>query len=901
MSFIINFFSPRKQAAATRDQRAETEMLEDLTNDPLSKFFHAADYEMPACDLRAASNTDEENKIVYEQWRNSRKRFLMNYIERRLVGVDESSHDEQMNGHTGNNEQDDCSFCSEVLDEEFDAHENLDSSQDNSDSQDVNTSEPETQDTQPQSEAKSAESECMLETQPQTQLPTPHFYKTPSAHHKSGTLSNKDSAARGKSTDKSIDTAELVNQSVTKRFFSGIKRKLGFREDAETQEFKAPNSSSKTPDSRGSPCSQRRKKRRRTDDGAATGKKRGLPPTVIPHIGSASHSTTKLTELDLQTKTLQLDLCQVLRVWRLRNCRRMAHPNDGGAHSQDSTQRSSVVTGSTDNMTTTGFESYEDDGPLDTVYKRVLNVEVAQLDLEINPTLSSPCASSLISAPFESGKVQLQKEIERKKRHKVKRVHIFFYNKYAEAMSTLLNEIGKNGDKKKLSYLLSLSHVPAHCIMPLQMSQHDPLLQQYINNPFGDERHGAQSPYCICIGDSCSMKFGGDKLHFDDGHFKIQLAEMPTATEPCMEVKEVRQAIMNASTVRRGGKGYIWEGDSCALIQKYWSQKGWGQPQHPQGGISIIVGDEERRQTEVPTNQIVSNENDAFQNSFAGEGSNSGDQGPATDDGDHIVRPESVKALSTLRSLLNGKKRLKESVTVYAVVLGFSPPSLTSTQEWKMSMVLIDESIDECQLTATTSQGQAGECPQSPSKWSEKKDAHIPCTTVVLFSKNKSHLPVIRSAGDVICCRNAILQSYNNEPQLLCNRKANVVVVRPAKVRSVDAELHNSISHPDWVQSCSCHDGSEQVVHPYISLPLTNSLWRWGQRRLSSHPTMSPNCKISISGLDQPIDNVEMSVTGDLTVVVTAILPCPNHLRRRDTPRGYIRLWDGSGPPRSDP
>ena len=38
-------------------------------------------------------------------------------------------------------------------------------------------------------------------------------------------------------------------------------------------------------------------------------------------------------------------------------------------------------------------------------------------------------------------------------------------------------------------------------------------------------------------------------------------------------------------------------------------------------------------------------------------------------------------------------KKLNDTVTVYGVVLGFTPPSLTSTQEWKMSIVLIDETL----------------------------------------------------------------------------------------------------------------------------------------------------------------------------------------------------------------
>jgi hypothetical protein len=127
-----------------------------------------------------------------------------------------------------------------------------------------------------------------------------------------------------------------------------------------------------------------------------------------------------------------------------------------------------------------------------------------------------------------------------------------------------------------------------------------------------------------------------------------------------------------------------------------------------------------------------------------------------------------------------------------------------------------------------------------------------------------------------------------------------VVVVRPARVRNPGVELHDSISANDWSLSCTCHDDEGHVAHPYVHWSLSNNLWRWGQHRLASHPTMSPNCKISIAGLDEPAETLESSVSGDLTAAITAIIPHPEHLRRRDTPRGCIRLWDGTGPPRSD-
>jgi hypothetical protein len=227
-----------------------------------------------------------------------------------------------------------------------------------------------------------------------------------------------------------------------------------------------------------------------------------------------------------------------------------------------------------------------------------------------------------------------------------------------------------------------------------------------------------------------------------------------------------------------------------------------------------------------------------------------------------------VTTLRELHPLLlrNNMKKLNDTVTVYGVVLGFTPPSLTSTQEWKMSIVLIDETLPLPDWALDT---------RNIADEDKPREMHVPSVTLLLFMKDKSKLPVIRSAGDVICCEKVVLQAWSGEPQL-CSKKhvSKFVVVRSGQT-----------SFPD---------------HPGIDLSRAQNLWSWGQQRLSEHPTMSPNCHLSIAGLGCGSDNAEVCEPGDLTAAVTAIIAMPEHLRRRDTPRGFIRLWDGTGPSRSD-
>ena len=236
-------------------------------------------------------------------------------------------------------------------------------------------------------------------------------------------------------------------------------------------------------------------------------------------------------------------------------------------------------------------------------------------------------------------------------------------------------------------------------------------------------------------------------------------------------------------------------------------------------------------------------------------------------------------------------KRLDDAVTIYGVVLGFTPPTLTSTQEWKMSIVLIDETLP----LPDWAQGGQSDMRNTSADGSQPIVMHVPSITLLLFMKDKSKLPIIQSAGDVICCEKVVLQAWSGEPQL-CSKKhvSKFVVVRSG---SPSRELQSSIN--DWSVSCLCHvSGAGQ--HPGLDLPRAQKLWKWGQQRLSEHPTMSPNCHLSIAGLGEHNDNAEVCEPGDLTAAVTAIIPMPEHLRRRDTPRGFIRLWDGTGPSFSD-
>ena len=579
-----------------------------------------------------------------------------------------------------------------------------------------------------------------------------------------------------------------------------------------------------------------------------------------------------LSEMDLTSSSVNLGLCRVVKVWGLRSTDRM-----------DLHKQKMMVL---DNNSG-GFGSWEDDGPFSTIYEKVFSVEVVQLDT--NSTSSSNSAVCNLAAT-------IPKNEARKRRHTVRRVRIFFYNRYAQLMDAIFGRFD-HFNKRKTPVLLSLVDVPPECIAPVSLSAGSkrPLLQQYVNNPFGDDKLGVSSPYCICIGDKSTAKVklqdGKDgnkvgKIRLDGGKrevdMEIHLVEVPVEAQFGNSSADdiaggigVNDIMINATSIR-SGEGYNLKGEST-LIKQYLKtlteQKEEGETEYRKS----VFNAEEYEKAASESRHDVQNAGAADLGGTKGNTANSAVGDENTDPNAHnsevIVRPETVASLSSLRTLLNKGKR--DPVIVYGVVLGFSAPRITRSDSWMMSIVLIDETI-----------------PISREAGAEnKKELHVPSITLNLFAKNKANLPQVRSAGDVICCHKVLLQQYNNEPQLLARRNSNIIVIRPREARSPGGSLQNPVSSDDW---------SVSEKRNLVGLDLVNELWRWGQMRLSTHPTMSPSCYLAISQVNDHVGNTEVLVSGDITAIVTSILPTPKHLRENDTPRGFLRLWDGTGPSRSD-
>ncbi|KAL7554105.1 hypothetical protein ACHAWF_017491 [Thalassiosira exigua] len=541
-----------------------------------------------------------------------------------------------------------------------------------------------------------------------------------------------------------------------------------------------------------------------------------------------------------------------------------------------------------------------------------------------HPPLAPPLAADLAAAAFPVARRQIDAAASRRRRRAARRIYVHFYDGYADAVAGVLGRMrsrrgvggGRGGATGGGDALMSLRDVPAWCVLPRTAASGcvERRARPCVEESFGDDDLGALSPYCVCVGDGSSVRRrrgeDGDRrpLSFDSDELEVRLAEPPppVSADPASS-SEAEEFVINLESVLNCKEGYaVVEGEMADGLARRFRGAGRGTtstgalaPGFRPGGIAAAAArrdeDDDARGDDGTNPRVAPRAGGA-------EG----------------ARPRSFAPLGDLRPMLrrSGSKKVKGTVSCRGVVLGFSPPSTTRTREWMMSVVLVDETLPPPPDPGGDRSRDAAVVAGDPraDEEGDAEVAHVPSVTLVLFSKDRSGLPDVRSAGEVMVCERVFLQSFRDEPQLLGRKTSRIVVLRPRGGTAGGGERRDAASPDGWTVSCSCHDGAAAgaggtpvAAHADLPWRSVDELWRWGRRRLAERPTVAPACRLTIGRLGHANGSgdrnvgLEAPASGDLTATVTAIIPVPERLRRRDTPRGYLRLWDGTGPSRSDP
>ncbi len=193
-----------------------------------------------------------------------------------------------------------------------------------------------------------------------------------------------------------------------------------------------------------------------------------------------------------------------------------------------------------------------------------------------------------------------------------------------------------------------------------------------------------------------------------------------------------------------------------------------------------------------------------------------------------------------------------------------------------MSVTLVDDSLPLCENAASDD------------------DSFVQSIVINIFVgyKQKERLPQLLFAGDVMLLHDVELSTWKDEEQLMGRKSSRYIVYR---------DDYQGPKPQDVVNATVLPPGTSLTPQQRARM---QELWKWAQRRFLLHASMKLAHSFKLS--DMKLQGTQSSaaegeVEGDLCVMVTAIIPMPEELRQPTNPSGFLRVWDGTGPPISDP
>jgi hypothetical protein len=212
-----------------------------------------------------------------------------------------------------------------------------------------------------------------------------------------------------------------------------------------------------------------------SDNTSRTSARRKRSKSDIPHhVNDTVHKAKYIDEINMYTKLLNLELCEVIMVQRLHG-----------------TTPPATITQSTtpiwhrfyphSQLPMLEFAGVADAGPLRCMYKSVVCMEVVQRCSSVSSLRQQALA------------------LEDDTTTRPQRLRIYLYDDYAEVVNEVIDHLPTSNTKM----YLQLEGIPAHCIVPYARVDVDWF-----------DRHN-MSPYCLCIGSLSLNLIGSDFVRLD--------------------------------------------------------------------------------------------------------------------------------------------------------------------------------------------------------------------------------------------------------------------------------------------------------------------------------------------------------------------------------------------------
>lgn len=107
--------------------------------------------------------------------------------------------------------------------------------------------------------------------------------------------------------------------------------------------------------------------------------------------------------------------------------------------------------------------------------------------------------------------------------------------------------------------------------------------------------------------------------------------------------------------------------------------------------------------------------------------------------------------------------------------------------------------------------------------------------------------------------------------------------------------LHPTNSNDDWLIT---------QQHNSIDIELVHDLWKFSQERMSNYPNVQPKYQITLDQVEHMCSEHkegDANNCGDLTAMICNIIPYPRTEQSLSSPKGVVRIWDGTGQACCDP
>ena len=680
----------------------------------------------------------------------------------------------------------------------------------------------------------------------------------------------------------------------------------------------------------------------------------GRRPGTVPHETETTGAAVSVSGISMRCRTVNVGLCRVVGICPLRRTDRMDSQQRARAADKGGTWPSADGL----RMLSCSFDGFDDDGPLSTIYRHVLSLELVEVVDEEKEEANEKerrivkrAASAFRSNGGEGNKdevaddarLQLEQQEDTQRLPK-RRVVLFLYGRYATRMSRLLEEWKyqqtnktSNGTAGAMEELLvSLRDVPARCVLPYYAQRTPSVATETacLNNVLG-----RRSRYCICIGSKSHMYIANDSDHEPITKLRFDSADYLGASFMDMRAVVVRKsgnmvaaggglaspAKASSEQVENDDMGGFTSTDEATL--SWATVSGGGQPSEESEATDAyplaqkyvdIVSKREAKQQRLMngargddggTRNVEENANEREASLVARqEGGEPNQEKPARkprklryhslSDAQHIF--DSIRVHK--QEMQTGKRawhKIDDAVNVYGVALSSSAPKLSKRGDWCLTIHLIDESLPELIDSVDNNANRVG-----ANNVESTRNTSVPSVTLLIFSRDISRLPIVRHAGDIVRAHRVRIEEWNGL-QLCGGRISSFLVARPRNER----HMLEGVAAQGWVE---CHSAVNPTPLDDEIYARMKDLWRWGQKRIASVPTINSAQQFTISsmggqdsGFQQQVQGLQMpshqTVCGDLIAMVTAMIPVPAEQISDRTPRAFLRLWDGTGSPSSDP